>query len=386
MKKNLAFVAAVLLAAAMLVSCGTTVAVKDHIPAEVNMSGMKNLAVASVTVKDSTTASSHSSVVSTVTVGSGNNSHVRIFSSWSSDLPKKLGNYAQAQLLSDLHDSDYFALSEPSKTDALFSEGKMLGQTRSRFMNAGIDAILSSRMTIISFDEYITSELRQVYDTATSANKTVGIDYYLETELILGFEYNVIGVEQNTLVSSDSYTKTVYDKTLAATFMYGASGGVTDGYFSYAISSGPNLYPEYRKALDSMVANVAVALAPRWEYSTETLMSNSAKIESLKIAYEYAGDGNYTQAFDIFDSEWKSSNDLSSGYNAAILLYARGKLSDAVTYMNNVASVTGSGEAYSKAAALKQKLRMAEIAEQQVNGTASDATVEEFEIKNFFGR
>ncbi|MDD4397754.1 MAG: hypothetical protein PHT39_09295 [Sphaerochaetaceae bacterium] len=54
--------------------------------------------------------------------------------------------------------------------------------------------------------------------------------------------------------------------------------------------------------------------------------------------------------------------------------------------MNNVASVTGSGEAYSKAAALKQKLRLAEIAEQQVNGTASDATVEEFEIKNFFGR
>lgn len=361
----------------VLASCSTTVSVKSHVPSEVNMSSLRTLAVASVAVSDKLNVSTPS--VKTITVGSGVDSTVRIFSRWNSTIEKTLAKYAQDKMYQSLKQTDYFTLVNPSNTDALFKEGKMLGQTRQRFMDAGIDAIISTKLSILSFDEYITSQNRTEYD------KDVGIDYYFETSMVINFEYNVVGVAQNKIVTSGSANRDIEDRTLAATYRYGTNG-ISDGKFTYAISFAPRLDEYYRNAVASLVSNIAIELAPRWVYSTETLMDNKNKIESIKEAYKLASDGNYYEAYSLFNAEWNSSFDLASGYNAAILLYARGMLSEAIDYMSNVCDVTYSTQAEAKLYSMKEAQRLWNIADQQVNGTVPDATVEEFEIRNFFGR
>lgn len=367
----------------VLASCSTTVSVKSHVPSEVNMSSLRTLAVASVAVSDKLNVSTPS--VKTITVGSGVDSTVRIFSRWNSTIEKTLAKYAQDKMYQSLKQTDYFTLVNPSNTDALFKEGKMLGQTRQRFMDAGIDAIISTKLSILSFDEYITSQNRTEYDFVTKTNKDVGIDYYFETSMVINFEYNVVGVAQNKIVTSGSANRDIEDRTLAATYRYGTNG-ISDGKFTYAISSAPRLDEYYRNAVASLVSNIAIELAPRWVYSTETLMDNKNKIESIKEAYKLASDGNYYEAYSLFNAEWNSSFDLASGYNAAILLYARGMLSEAIDYMSNVCDVTYSTQAEAKLYSMKEAQRLWNIADQQVNGTVPDATVEEFEIRNFFGR
>ncbi|MDY4888724.1 MAG: hypothetical protein SO135_03120 [Sphaerochaetaceae bacterium] len=367
----------------VLASCSTTVSVKSHVPSEVNMSSLRTLAVASVAVSDKLNVSTQS--VKTITVGSGVDSTVRIFSGWNSTIEKTLAKYAQDKMYQSLKQTDYFTLVNPSNTDALFKEGKMLGQTRQRFMDAGIDAIISTKLSILSFDEYITSQNRTEYDFVTKTNKDVGIDYYFETSMVINFEYNVVGVAQNKIVTSGSANRDIEDRTLAATYRYGTNG-ISDGKFTYAISFAPRLDEYYRNAVASLVSNIAIELAPRWVYSTETLMDNKNKIESIKEAYKLASDGNYYEAYSLFNAEWNSSFDLASGYNAAILLYARGMLSEAIDYMSNVCDVTYSTQAEAKLYSMKEAQRLWNIADQQVNGTVPDATVEEFEIRNFFGR
>jgi curli biogenesis system outer membrane secretion channel CsgG len=367
----------------VLASCSTTVSVKSHVPSEVNMSSLRTLAVASVAVSDKLNVSTPS--VKTITVGSGVDSTVRIFSRWNSTIEKTLAKYAQDKMYQSLKQTDYFTLVNPSNTDALFKEGKMLGQTRQRFMDAGIDAIISTKLSILSFDEYITSQNRTEYDFVTKTNKDVGIDYYFETSMVINFEYNVVGVAQNKIVTSGSANRDIEDRTLAATYRYGTNG-ISDGKFTYAISFAPRLDEYYRNAVASLVSNIAIELAPRWVYSTETLMDNKNKIESIKEAYKLASDGNYYEAYSLFNAEWNSSFDLASGYNAAILLYARGMLSEAIDYMSNVCDVTYSTQAEAKLYSMKEAQRLWNIADQQVNGTVPDATVEEFEIRNFFGR
>lgn len=367
----------------VLASCSTTVSVKSHVPSEVNMSSLRTLAVASVAVSDKLNVSTPS--VKTITVGSGVDSTVRIFSRWNSTIEKTLAKYAQDKMYQSLKQTDYFTLVNPSNTDALFKEGKMLGQTRQRFMDAGIDAIISTKLSILSFDEYITSQNRTEYDPVTKTNKDVGIDYYFETSMVINFEYNVVGVAQNKIVTSGSANRDIEDRTLAATYRYGTNG-ISDGKFTYAISFAPRLDEYYRNAVASLVSNIAIELAPRWVYSTETLMDNKNKIESIKEAYKLASDGNYYEAYSLFNAEWNSSFDLASGYNAAILLYARGMLSEAIDYMSNVCDVTYSTQAEAKLYSMKEAQRLWNIADQQVNGTVPDATVEEFEIRNFFGR
>ncbi len=367
----------------VLASCSTTVSVKSHVPSEVNMSSLRTLAVASVAVSDKLNVSTPS--VKKITVGSGVDSTVRIFSGWNSTIEKTLAKYAQDKMYQSLKQTDYFTLVNPSNTDALFKEGKMLGQTRQRFMDAGIDAIISTKLSILSFDEYITSQKRTEYDFETKTNKDVGIDYYFETSMVINFEYNVVGVAQNKIVTSGSANRDIEDRTLAAIYRYGTKG-ISDGKFTYAISSAPRLDEYYRNAVASLVSNIAIELAPRWVYSTETLMDNKNKIESIKEAYKLASDGNYYEAYSLFNAEWNSSFDLASGYNAAILLYARGMLSEAIDYMSNVCDVTYSTQAEAKLYSMKEAQRLWNIADQQVNGTVPDATVEEFEIRNFFGR
>ena len=191
----------------VLASCSTTVSVKSHVPSEVNMSSLRTLAVASVAVSDKLNVSTQS--VKTITVGSGVDSTVRIFSRWNSTIEKTLAKYAQDKMYQSLKQTDYFTLVNPSNTDALFKEGKMLGQTRQRFMDAGIDAIISTKLSILSFDEYITSQNRTEYDFVTKTNKDVGIDYYFETSMVINFEYNVVGVAQNKIVTSGSANRDI---------------------------------------------------------------------------------------------------------------------------------------------------------------------------------
>lgn len=382
MKKSLLLLLIVLLAVVLCVSCKTTVQVKDHVPAAVNMGNLRSLAVSSVVTQG--TSNYVSAFVRNSGIGSSPYATTpTIFTSWSSDLPGKFSSYIQEQLLSQLTSTDFFSLTSPTKTDNLFSEGKMLGQTRQRFLDAGIDAILSTRASISNFDEYLYTEERTEYNSTTRTNAVVGLNYYIKTTAALNFEYNIVSVDQNNLITSGNVSRNIDETTLAATLLYPTA--TSPARYSYQISSAPSLVTEIQSIAKSVVKELVDKLAPRWVYSTETLMDNKSKIKSMDAGYDYADSGNYNASYQVFLQEWNRSYDIPAGYNAAILLYACGDLEGAIAQMNQVVNVTGSPEAAGELADMKQKLSQWQLAQNQVDGTVSDATVQEFEIRNFFG-
>lgn len=357
----------------LLASCATVVQVRDHIPSKINMSGIKSLAISPIDVVDGV-RQSIPPMARTVSTGDGAD-QVKVFSSYSPFLCSQLGAELQGRLLDGLGRTGRFALVPPEETRRLFSEGSMLGSARKRFMEAGVDAILSSRLSLLSYDEFITSENRPVQP---EAGKTV-TDYYLNTSSVLVYDYRIVDVERNCLVASGSRDKKIEERSLVATYEKKADG---TGGFAFSAPGAPSLERLFREAADEIADGIPDDMVPRWEYSYETLMEGD---ETDEQALALAGAGDIGAAFAYFDGKWRASGGLPAGYNAAILLYAQGRLSDAVLYMREVAERTGSPQARGKLAELEDKRRLESIAERQLGDERPDATVEEFEIRQFFG-
>lgn len=387
MKKSLNTLLILLCAAvlALGVSCSTFVQVRDHVPAAVNMSSMKKIAVTSTNVVNNYSNYSPNPYIRIQNAHIGApDSQIQLYTAWQGSLPATLGIHTQSSLCQKLSETDYFTVAEPTVADALYTSGVILGSTKDQFIQAGIDAVLSSRLTVLTYDEYIFSKEFYHTDQATGNKVADGINYYLKTTMAILLEYNVIGVEQSKLVISKNYNRKIEKETLVATYKYAA--GTEPARFTYKAYTAPSLLDDCRSAINDMLTGIVNDLAPRWVYSYEELLPNSAKVKEIDRGYELAQSANYSMAYDVFYDAWLRYGDVNSGYNAAILLYARGWLEDAVVLMQEVYTRTGSQRAYEKAQELKYKLQQAQIADAQVSGTTTgvNSSLNENEVWNIY--
>jgi len=101
-------------------------------------------------------------------------------------------------------------------------------------------------------------------------------------------------------------------------------------------------------------------------------MKNKEKLASAEIAHEFAKDGEYRRAYQQFLSIWQQSRQLSSGYNASLMLATLGELQASVDLMNEVYNSTGDERVHDTLLILQQALSQDQLAQRQISDDSVD--------------
>ena len=381
MKNNKAksFILVALLALVLLfaTSCYSTIGLRTLVPAEVNMTGYKTIAVQSTTYNYSPVELIWRSYIIPVrgTIDEAYLPYINnIFTLFETTTPTQVSTYASDNLANAI-DKGFFTVDGPTLTDALILVGKNTGTVRQTLLNNNVDALLTSNISYMYYDEYITSE--PIYGGAD--NKTLtGYNFYIVQKASISLTYTVTDVQDNVLIASKTVPLSSGDlKTLI---------GHTDPSDIKKFVKDSSV-GEYLTAADifqylvkEILSNVTNELTPHYETTYIDLMANKPKADSVKDAYGYVDDGNYRVALEMFLKEYQTSGHIPSGYNAAVLYYALGDYDNAFTLASEVYNKSGNSDALSLYYTLKnikdkQDAAIAQIVGDKTSSSKSDELI-----------
>lgn len=292
-----------------LSSCATKVPISYVSPSEVDLSGRRNLAVAStIPYKGFNRPSSYIRVLDEASL----KSFGMIFSSYDYRLKDTVAAYATEKLVSTIGSSGYFSILPPAETDRILSssdQGRL-------FRQKGVDAVLIPKIEEMGMNEYIYSKERKekVIDKETGqVVEKVEREYYYSYSLNLTFSYTIIDTHSDRIVARKTFHSSASDEM-----------EISDLYF---LPSSP--FSVYARLIDSMQSTIAANLMPQDKVIYENLMDNKPKLESLEPAYSLVKDGRYPEARALFLSGWEENRHRPSAYNAALLYAASGNFEEA---------------------------------------------------------
>ncbi|MHC1693539.1 MAG: hypothetical protein AB9828_11005 [Sphaerochaetaceae bacterium] len=317
--------------------CSTAVSVRHLVPAEVNMSEYRALAVASVEPYSFGFFDRPDSVIDDHSGSSG----YRVLSGFGVFTEDQIAQYATKRLTTTLKDTDYFSILPPIQTDRILRNKNFGISSAEEFRRNGIEALFSSRITHMDIDEYIYANESKEW---VSKDPVTGLPvtpyeitvkkYYIKQKVALVFVYEITDVDtgrtilsKNFSVQDDRLTQLKYEST--TTYI-----------------SAPPIEPLLERMFDSFQSEIANQLAPRWERSSIYLMSNKPESVNAKLAWDEAKRGNLAVARDVFLSEWERNQHIPSGYNAAVVIESLGDLESAMDLMKQVYQASGSSNVY----------------------------------------
>jgi len=372
-------------------SCTTSIALKTLVPAEMNITGYKTIAVQSTTYKNTSANVMWRNFFIPIKgpVEERYLDALTIFSLFEGTTLNEVSRHSSNNIVRAI-DKGFYTITNPSVTDSLITVGKNTGTVRQTLLNNGVDAILTSSIDYLNYEEYITCEPVYAKDGASSSasstssssssgtgtssdGKTVtGYMFYLNQSASISLTYSIIDVENNVLIGSDTLS--------ASTDLIKTLIGHTNDAKEFVCDT---LYLNYIKAsdlfdglLDGFVSTITKKLTPHYETSYFNLMENKPKVESLTDAYKYVDNGNYRTALDLFLAEYNRSGHVPSGYNAAILYYTLGQYEDAFNLSEAVYKESGNSTALNLYYRLKSVWEKQKAATDQISGTQKGATTQ----------
>ncbi len=366
MKRNKSFALVLFVVLALVVtSCSTTIGISRLVPAKVDVSGYKTIAVR--TTIDEThwkQPSFYNSYIPFVSVDQLYWQYMSMRSYLDFDASSVITNAASDMILKAVN-TGFFTIAEPKLTDSLINVGQYNGNLRQTLMDNHIDAVLTTRITAMNYDEYITAERDSYQSVDKDGKKYYAIKFYLVQKYSMSISYTLSDVENNKIIASSVFNsdnkqvKTKIGQTVSEKGDYKA-----ESY--YSIESASNL-------LKSLVKNFADKfrneLSPHYVTSYFDFMPNKPEIKSLKPAYDAVDNGNYQTALTIFSDEYARSGHVASGYNAAILYFALGQYQKSYDLCNDLYRNHGSADALDLMNTLKRIAASEKAAEQQIEST-----------------
>lgn len=383
MKKNnktfilIALVALVLLLAT---SCYSTIGLRTLVPAEVNMGGYKTVAVQSTCYNYSPAEIIWRSFYIPI---KGNidpiyYDYLNIFTLFDNSTPSAVAKYSTDNLVKAI-DKGFYTIKGSDLTDALIMVGKSTGTVRQTLMNNNVDALLTSNISYMYYDEYITSEA--LYQDKNDAKKITGYNFYIVQNATISLTYTVTDVENNVLVANKTQTLSTGDllTQIGHTDPSNINKFIPDAdYFEYRSAT-----TIFESLVDNFFSTVTNQLTPHYEYKYFDLMANKPKKDSVKKAYDYVDDGSYQVALELFLSEYNASGHIPSGYNAAILYYALGDYENAFNLSWDVYNKSGNSDALDLYYRLKSIKDKQDAAIAQINSDTKGAGSSTGELVGF---
>lgn len=358
LKRRLSLLALVMMIAlVVLSSCASSVDVKGLVPAEIDLSKYRNLAVASTKSFSFNTYSRPSAWVRSV--GAGN---VSVASGIPRNLEAQVASYATDRLVNTLQQTGFFKLVLPEVTDAYIAGASVGLDSFSLLRQSGAAALMNSSINYMDCDEYVYSKLKTkwVPDSVDGSDNfvpghevIVGTDYYLVQTATVTFSYSIIDLSTGTILAARSFSDKVSRETELGR------------YDSFA----PSVMPLYTKMLDAFQSGLRKQLAPNWVTKTVYLMDNKPKNDAAKDAYKQVDKGNLQVAYVLFYDQWTGVKHVPSGYNASLMLEAVGDLNGAISLMQEVYDYSNDSQCYEMLLRMRQALAERTKAEEQLTGS-----------------
>ena len=348
------------------VGCSTSIALRTLVPAEVNISGYKTIAVQSTAYNYSPSDLwwRYFFIPIRGNVEERYINDLKKFSLFDASTSSNVAKYASENLVRAI-DKGYFDIKSPNLTDSLITVGKSLGTVRQTLMNNGVDALLTSNISYMNYDEFIESE--SVYSKDTP-NTIVGYRFYLTQSATISLTYSVVDVENNVIIGNDTLTRSYGPVKTLIGHTNEAKEFVSDCSYLELRHASDIFYD----LIDGFVGDITRKLTPHYVTSYFELMDNKPKVKSLESAYGYVKDGNYRTALDLFVEEYNMSGHVAAGYNAAILYYTLGQYEEAFSMAKDVYEKSGNSRALNLYYRLKDVREKQEAARDQMNSTTKN--------------
>lgn len=347
MKKHILLL--LLIAILMITACSTSVSVSYMRPSNVNTGSYRNLAIAS-TVPFSGKLS-YPQFVRYIDI---NSSKITISTSYSRTLPKDVSSYATKRLVSTLSNTGYFNILSPQQTDKYLNLSSIGYNPSKELLSAGYDAVMIPKIEYMDIDEYIGS-MTVKFTVDSNGIKQPVLEFYIKRVANITYSITIIDCKTEKIVSKRTYKDSI---ELEEDFNPKSPVFSYDGYYLFT------------SMLNGFQSDILADYVPARIVDRLTLMSNKPKIESLKIAYEYADQGAMRSAYELFLDEWNNSSHIPSGYNAALILSSMGNYDGALSLLEEMMATTVNGDVERLYRGLLRRKASTEQADKQISGEA----------------
>ena len=366
MKRNKSF-ALILIVVLVLVftSCTTTIAINRLVPAQVDVSGYKTIAVRS-TIDEThwKQPSFWNSYVPFVSVDQLYWQYMSMRSYLDFDASSVITN-AASDMITKAINTGFFTIAEPKLTDSLINVGNYNGNLRQTLLDNHIDAVLTTKITSMNYDEYITAERDSYTSVDKDGKKYYAIRFYLVQKYSMSISYTLSDVENNKIIASGVFNsdnkqvKTKIGQTINEKGEYKADSYTSIDSASYLLKS----------LINDFANKFRNELSPHYVTNYFDFMPNKPEVKSLKAAYDAVENGNNQTALTIFADEYARNGHVAAGYNAAILYFAVGQYQQAYDLCNDLYKNHGNTDALDLLNTLKAIEAREKAAEKQIEST-----------------
>lgn len=373
----------VLIVASMVIfftSCATSITVRHLVPGEVDLSASRNIAVASTNAYKFPYGRPLSPWIQGLS-----ETDFTLSSGYDTNLASSVASTASRMILDSVQGTGYFTVLTPEVTDAYMTLSKVGENTSAMLKSKGMQALLSSSISYMDVEEQVVGRDVKTFVTEDvdpnpndaivnikSYEKVTSREYFLVQKATLTLTYTIFDLGSGSILFSRSFTGKEDQETKIGirTYDAGAPGGYRDER-RYSSGYAPSFKPLFEKIIRSFSSTISKQLAPSWQTKRLTLMSNKPKLEAAKGAYTLAERGSYEAAYRQFLSLYEGNGHIASGYNAALLLEAMGRFTEAVDLMNDVYNRSGARQAYTALLSMQEAKSQSEKAQRQISGEST---------------
>ena len=386
--KRMKWAIALLVTLMVATSCATTVQVRHLVPAEVDLDGRREIAIASATIPTSVRRPS-------LWIDGLQETGFSLYSGWDGEIVAKVGTQATGTITTALAQTGYFSLLDAGQTDGYMAQICIGDDGCAHLKGRGITALMVLDIPYLDASEQVVG--RDVYEQVTkdievanplfdpneippkpatikvshTFNEVIAREYFLIQRATLTLTYSLYDTSEGRVIASRTFTDSVEKETKIGTRIYGEDLKTYRDERSYFSTLAPSFSPIFSTIIDSVAAKIAAQLAPAWKSSHVALMDVKPKSALSKEAEKAVRNGEYLQAYHRYMELWQQHS-MAAGYNAALLLEGMGKLDEALALMDTVYHQSGSQRAYTALHRIQEAKSLHDKAQRQISGEQVD--------------
>jgi len=366
MKKRLGiFTIALILIVVVLTGCSTTIAVRTLVPAKVDVSGYKTIAVMS-TIDNTKWVRPvlWALYAPTKNVEDRYLRDVSLTTGLDITVATSISDSASAMIYKAINTGLSFKVLEPKLTDAYVLVGQNGGNLRQTLMDNGVDAILKTEVSYLYYDEYVYQENDKYASKDSSGNTYYKKNFYFVQQYAISISYVLTDVENNKIIATGVFSSDARENVTRIGHTKDPSGAFIRD--TYTVKSASELF---KSLINEFTNKFRDELAPHYVTEYFEFQPNKPKVDSLVPAYDALDDENWMVALRIFDDEYKKSGHANAGMNAAILYFATGEVQKAFDMTQEIYNKTGDKDALDLYYHFKRINDRENAAQNQINST-----------------
>jgi hypothetical protein len=293
--------------------CATSVPVTVTKPAEVNMSSMRRIAVLDFTITQDRYELSVEKLFEAAL------EELFDLSVGERAIEREIEEYTTERFILGLVQTNYFHVVGASEIrQSIDPTGTSVGSVQEIGEKVDAQGILTGEIYRITAEDEEFTRTDEVTDPETESVYETDIPWIRRTA-VLGLTYHVFNTKSGALFASRSFEASIQDEQEAD----------NEEYLREPVEM-------YREIVDTFIPRMMNQLAPYTVRETRKLMKDKSSDPIMESAKQYAKNGMYDRALELYLEVWNNSRNPAAGFNGAIMYEVTSDVDAAVSLMKEV--------------------------------------------------